>query len=357
MQRRLMVLSLLAIPLFATACSSSGGSGSKSTGDAAPPKELQTISVAVSGGENPIFAPYLAANAQGYFADRGIKIKQDIYASGTLAFSAFAGGADDFCICGATQLMTAGDQGRDVVGVFNQYLGGAVVFVGAKKYEQSRGTDLAKYNGATWAYTAEGSVSQVFMARAAEANGAKWADQKHLAVGAVSAFIPSLETGRADIVAMDAASAAQAIKVGIGYAVFNTNDPALVEPLWGKQLGLPLVTTKAYATKNAALTQSFVDALRQGLMVVQENAGDIDKVFALMPKEFQAQNKDTYAQIWPLVKPAFDDVDGTFTPQQLEDTQKFAIATKVLPADAKPASVYFDNTFATKAVATVKAGK
>ncbi|HEX5118070.1 MAG TPA: ABC transporter substrate-binding protein [Pseudonocardiaceae bacterium] len=348
-QRRAWLCALvLAVPLALTACSSGGNGATTQAGGGGG----QTISVAVSGSENPIFAPYLVANAKGYFASRGITIKQDIYESGTLAFSAFAGGSDQFCICGATQVMTANSKGRGYVGVFNQYIGGAVVFVGAKKFESSRGTDLAKYNGATWAYTAEGSVSQVFMARAADAAGIGWDKQKHLAIGAVSAFIPSLQTGRADIVAMDSASAAQAIKAGIGYAVFNTNDPRTVQPIWGRQLGLPMVTTKAYASKNAALTQKFVDALRQGLVAVQANSADPNKVLALMPQDFQSSNKDTFGVIWPLVKAGFGSLDGTFTQQQLGDTTNFAIATGVLPKGTSTAAD-FDNTYAQKAISEV----
>lgn len=347
LRRTLTYAVALGLTTVLAACSSGGSNGS------AGAEGTTTVRVAVSGGENPIFAPYLVAVAKGYFADRKITIKQDVYESGTLAFSAFAGGSDDFCICGATQTMTASEQGRDVVGVFNQYIGGAVVFVGAKKYEASHGTDLAKYNGTVWGYTAEGSVSQVFMARAADSAGIGWQNQQHLAVGAVSAYLPALQSGRVDLITMDASSAAQAIKAGLGYAVLNTNDPATVEPLWGKQLGLPIVTTKRYTEQNPQLTQDFVSAMRQGLVSVQQNATDQAKVFDLMPKSFQDQNKDTFPQIWSFVSKAFDSVDGTFTDQQIGDTQKFAVSTGVLPAGGNVSSA-FDNSYATKSVTEIK---
>jgi ABC-type nitrate/sulfonate/bicarbonate transport system substrate-binding protein len=338
----------LAFTLVAGGCADTTATGG------AGPAGGREISVAVSGGDNPAFAPYLIARAQGYFADRGIKIKHDVYASGTLSFSAFAGGGADLCICGSTQVMTAGQQGRDVLAVFNLFIGGAVVFVGAKKHEQSKGTDLAKYAGATWAYTAEGSVSQVFMARAASAKGLSWNKQKHLAVGAVNAFVPSLRSGRADIVAMDVTSAAQAIALGVGYPVFNTNDPATVESIWGEQLGLPLVTTKAFAAKNPDLTQKMVDAMRQGLMDVQRDAGDDKKILSLMPPNFQTANRANFPQIWTLVRPAFSKLDGTFTEKQLADTKNLAVATNVLGAGTDVHG-YFDNKYAKSALGTVKA--
>jgi NitT/TauT family transport system substrate-binding protein len=310
---------------------------------------MTTVKVAVSGGENPIFAPYLAAVGKGYFKAQGIKIQQDIYESGTLAFSAFAGGSDDFCICGATQLMTSTEQGRNFVGVFNQYIGGAVVFVGAKKFEQSKGKDLAAYKGATWGYTAEGSVSQVFMARAANAAGLEWAKEKHAALGAVSAYIPSLKQGAADIITMDAASAARAINLGLGYPVLNTNDPSAVESIWGQQLGLPLVTTRSAIDKNPDLTQRFVNALYRGLRDVQAAGSDSAAVLALMPESFRSTTSGLYPVIFPFIKDAFASIDGSFTDKQITDTKTFGTKTGVLKdrTDVKKA---FDNSFVQKAI-------
>lgn len=176
----------------------------------------RTVSVALSGGQNTMFAPFLIAVGAGLFEKHGIKIDQQSFASGTASFSAFAGGSTPFCICGATQVLTAGASGRDVVAIFNMYHGGAVTFIGPKKFEQEKGTDLKKFDKLTWAYTAEGSVSQVFMTRAAQAAGLKWDDQKRLAVGGVEAFLPTLRSGGADLVTMDAMSGAKAIALGIG---------------------------------------------------------------------------------------------------------------------------------------------
>jgi ABC-type nitrate/sulfonate/bicarbonate transport system substrate-binding protein len=140
----------------------------------------------------------------------------------------------------------------------------------------------------------------------------------------------------------------------VGYPVFNTNDPATVESIWGEQLGLPLVTTKAFAAKNPDLTQKMVDAMRQGLMDVQRDAGDDKKILSLMPPNFQTANRANFPQIWTLVRPAFSKLDGTFTEKQLADTKNLAVATNVLGAGTDVHG-YFDNKYAKSALGTVKA--
>jgi ABC-type nitrate/sulfonate/bicarbonate transport system substrate-binding protein len=319
----------------------------------------RTVSVALSGGQNTMFAAFLVAAGAGLFEKRGIKVDQQSFASGTASFAAFAGGSTNLCICGATQVLTAGASGRDVVSFFNLYHGGAVTFMAPKKLEAEKGRDLKKFDGMTWAYTAEGSVSQVFMTRAAQHAGLKWENQKRLAIGGVEAFLPTLRSGRADLVTMDPMSGAKALALGVGYAVFNTNDPALAEPIWGRQIGLPMVATRAWLDKNPELAQDFADALREGLVLVQEKIDDPDALLKLMPPEYQEAYKTEFASQWALAKPAFTNVDGTFSDKAINDTVAFARAVGVLKVpegggfDPKK---YFDNRFAEKAVAKIKGG-
>jgi ABC-type nitrate/sulfonate/bicarbonate transport system substrate-binding protein len=234
-----------------------------------------------------------------------------------------------------------------------------VIFMGAAKYAEERGPDLAKYNGSTWAYTAEGAVSQVFMIKAAQAAGLDWAKQGHLAVGTVDAFIPTLRQGRADIVTMDAKSAAQTMKLGIGYPVFNTMEPDRVEGIWGQQLGLPMVTTRQMVDQDPQLVQDVSDAVREGLVAIQRNSNDAAAVLALMPKQFQEVNKDDFAIQWQLFRAAFA-VDGTFSDRALKDTITFAVQTGALK-EAQATSVdvakHFDNRFASKSVAALPSSR
>jgi len=319
--------------------------------------QARKVSIALSGGQNTIFAPFLVAAGSGAFERRNIDMEQQPFSSGVSSFAAFAGGSTNLCVCGATQVLTAGAAGRDVVSVFNQYLGGAVTFIGPKKYEQERGTDLKKYDGATWAYTAEGSVSQVFMIRAAQAAGLDWNKQKRLAIGGVEAFVPALRQGMADLVTMDAMSGAKAMSLGIGYPVLNTNDPATVEPIWGQQIGLPVVATRAFLQKDPKLAQDIVDALREALLLVQRHLNDPDAILKLMPKDYQEANRADFAAQWQLVKPAFA-VDGTFSEKALNDTVAFARSTGALkvPENAPfDVTKFFDNTYAKQALVNVPA--
>jgi len=315
--------------------------------------QTRTVAVALSGGQNTMFAPFLVAAGAGLFEKRGIKIDQQSFASGTASFAAFAGGSMPLCICGATQTMTAAASSRDVVSIFNQYHGGAVIFTAPKKFEKDRGSDLAKYDGATWAYTAEGSVSQVFMMRAAQSSKLKWENQKRIAIGGVDAFLPTLRAGRADLISMDAMSAARAMSLNLGYPVFNTNDPAQAEPALGRQLGLPMVTTRAWLNANPQLAQDIVDAMREALVMIQERANDPEAVLKLMPADYQANNKADFVLQWNLAKAAFLGTDGTFSDKAINDTAALARATGVLPSDPKQfdASKPFENKLAQAALA------
>lgn len=318
--------------------------------------EPQKVSVAFSGGQATVFAPILVAMGTKAFEKRGILIEVQNFGGAVPAFAAFAGGSADMAIVGPTQIMTAGGTGRDVIGFFNLFHGGAVVFMGAKKYEAARGQDLKKYDGSNWAYTAEGSVSQIFMGRAAQSVGLTWEKQGRLAVGGVAAFVPSLQTGRADLIAMDMKSGALSVKLGIGYPVLNTLDPAAVEHIWGRQLGLPLSTTRAFAAKYPKVVQDMADAMREGLLAVQNNIDNPAEILKMMPADFQEANRADFAEQWELVKPAFMQTDGTFSEKALTDTVAFAKATRVLDKIdmAKfDANKLFDNTWAKQAIANV----
>ncbi len=320
----------------------------------------QKVSVAFSGGQLTMFAPILVAMGTKGFEKRGIQIEAQNFGGGVPAFAAFAGGSADMGILGSTQIMTAGGTGRDVFGFFNLFHGGAVVFMGHKKYEAARGKDLKKYDGANWAYTAEGSVSQIFMERSAQSVGLNWEKQGRLAVGGVAAFVPSLQTGRADLVTMDMKSAAQAMKLGIGYPVLNTLEPTQVEHIWGRQLGLPLGTTRAFAAKYPKTVQDMADAMREALVAIQTNINNPAAILKMMPADFQEANRADFAEQWELAKPAFMQTDGTFSDKALADTLAMAKATGVLDkVDMAKYDVnkYFDNSYARKAIASIPGPK
>jgi len=316
------------------------------------------ISIALAGGELVIFAPILVAVGSKAFEKRGIQAELQSFGGGVPSFAALVGGSTEFGLGGPGQVLAAASQGRDVVGMFNMFHGGAVVFMGPKKYEQSRGRDLKKYDGSTWAYTAEGATSQIFMTMAAQSAGLDWNKQGRLPAGGVDAFIPALESGRADLITMDMTSAAKAIKLGIGYPVLNTDDAAEVEHIWGRQLGLPLSTTRTFINKNPKVTQDVADAMREGLLLVQKYANDPATLYKLMPASFREANKEEDFRLqWELAKPAFANVDGTFSDKAIADTLKFVKGAGQKGLDNLDVSKYLDNTWAKKAIENVPSVK
>lgn len=342
LKRRLMALGVIVLAVSASLPASAQGTAPR------------TVSVALSGGQNTLFAPFLVAAGAGLFEKRGIKVEQQSFSSGQGSFAAFAGGSVPLCVCGATQVMTAAASGRDVVAIFNQSHGAAMVFSAHKKHEKERGTNLAKFDGLTWAYTAEGSVSQVFMMRAAQAANLKWENQKRVAVGGVDAYLPALRAERADVITLDPMSAARAITQNLAYPVFNTNDPAQLAPAFGLQLGLPMVTTRAWLTANPQLAQDFVDAMREAMVMIHERINDPQAILQMMPKEFQQAYGAEFPIQWGLVKTAFVGVDGTFSPKAIADTASLARTTGVLKGDSD-ASRSFENRFAQSALSRIPA--
>ncbi len=312
----------------------------------------RTVTVALSGGQNTLFAPFLVAAGSGLFEKRGIKVEQQSFPSGAASFAAFSGGSMPLCVCPPTMVMAAASTGRDVVAIFDLSHGAAMVFSAHKKHEKDRGTDLAKFDGLTWAYTAEGAPSQIFMMRAAQSANLKWENQKRVAVGGVDAYLPALRAERADIITLDPMSAARAIAQNLAYPVFNTNDPAQLAPAFGLQLGLPMVTTRAWLTANPQLAQDFVDAMREGMVMIQERINDPQAILRMMPQEFQQAYSADFPVQWGLVKTAFVGVDGVFPAKALTDTASLARTTGVLKGDSD-ASRPFENRLAQSAVTRI----
>src|SRR5262249_48640847 len=99
--------------------------------------EPKTISLGFSGGEVLPNGPALAAEpdfeqvAQKF----GATVDYRNFGTGIDSLSALMTGAINWVVTGATEVVKASTAQRDMVAVFNLYQGGAVVLVGAKKYE------------------------------------------------------------------------------------------------------------------------------------------------------------------------------------------------------------------------------
>jgi hypothetical protein len=330
-----------------------GGGSQSSAGSAGAPS---SITISVVGQYLAIYGSLWAATdgfnsvAQRFHT----KISYSVYGSGGDALTALLGGSVQIAAgASATQGLEAAAAGKSLSYVANMFRGGGVVLVGAKKYEPSRGTDIAKYANATFGYTSEGSTSQVFSAAIVQHAGLSWANTKHLALGAITAFEPALATGRADIVAMDPDSAAKAVADGVGYPVLNTNVAASFTPVAGTILDNGLIVTPSFRQQYPALVQALVTAFVQGLLKVQ-NMTSPTTALTLMPSDFQAVHNDPklFALSWGFSQPAFAQTDGSAPADAVAATEKLALTPAQL---SKPqVKQFFDNSLVTAAYAQLK---
>ncbi|WP_433502976.1 ABC transporter substrate-binding protein [Pseudonocardia halophobica] len=325
-----------------------GGASSGSGGTASGPKAPPSVAIATSGTYITIFAPLWAAKpdldkvAEKY----GTKISFTPFGKGGDAQTALLGGSAQVNAgTSSSDTAEAAAKAQPLVAAANMFTGGGVVLVGAKKYEAERGTDIAKYGGGAWGYTAEGSSSMVASVAIAEHAGLSWADQKGVALGSVAAFEPALQSGRADIVAMDPTSAAKAIANGNGYPVLNTNDAKVFEPVSGTILGNSIVVTDEFRNQYPEFTQAVVTAFISGLNKVK-NVTDPNAAYAMMPPEYQKAhpNDAQFANEWALCQPAFAITDGSYSPQAIADTLK---TTELTPEQQQSPQIkgLFDNSY------------
>jgi NitT/TauT family transport system substrate-binding protein len=344
---------LAAVLLGATACSSSkaaSGSGGGGTAECAAP------STVVFADNHPINVLAVRPVAEGInaFADLekkcNTKVKIVEYGNGSDVMNALVGGQADIGDSSATSFAKAEAKGKKMQVVFAAFVGGGAVLIGRKKYEADRGSDLAKYAGATWGYPdATGSCTFISQT-AAEHAGLNWADQKKVVFGSNSAAPVTLSSGRADILCTDPSTAAAAVAAGSAYIVFNCNDAQSAGPVLGELLGGVYGMNKSFVDKYPVLTQMLVQAFVKSLKAIQAVAGDPAKVLALFPQQDQGPLSKGWAESWPLVAPAITANDGSLPDKAISDSLAFAQKFGILSsADATTAREMFNDTFVQKA--------
>lgn len=353
-KNRCLAVVTTAVLLTGAACSSSGSTTSSGSADAP-----SSISISVAGQYLSIYGPLWAANAgfDSVASKFHTKISFSSFGSGGDALTALLGGSVQMAAgASATQGMEAVVQGKHLSYVANIFRGGGVVLVGAKKYEASRGTDVAKYKDATFGYTAEGSTSQVFSKAVVEHAGLTWSKVNHLALGSITAFEPGLASGRADIVAMDPDSAAKTVKDGVGYPVLNTNVAADFTPIAGTILDNGLIVTTSLKNKYPKLVQALVTAFVQGLLKVRDVRSPT-AALKVMPSAFQKAHSDPklYALSWGYSQPAFAQTDGSSPAAAIAATEKAALDPD---QRSKPGlTQFFDNSLVDVAYQQLKVSR
>jgi NitT/TauT family transport system substrate-binding protein len=339
---------LVALVLGSTLLAACGSSTQSDAGTGSGPKAPSSVSIATVGSALTIFSPLYAAQPEfdKVAQDFNTKITMQSFGKGADALTALLGGSVQVSAGASTDSMIkAAAHGQKLVATANIFTGGGFVLVGAKKFEATTGTDIAKFTDATWGYTSEGSTSQIYTAAIVEHAGLTWADEKHVALGSIAAFVPALQSGRADVVAMDPTSAAKAVADGVGYKLFNTNDATLFVPIGGEILGNSLTFTDTFRTQYPELVQALTNAYLKSLLKLR-TITDASAAYNLMPPDFQkAHPNDAVLAIdWSFSQPAWAATDGSFTARGIADTVKSAGLTPE-QAQSPEVKALFDNSY------------
>ncbi|BBG02561.1 MULTISPECIES: ABC transporter substrate-binding protein [Pseudonocardia] len=250
----------------------------------------------------------------------GTTIEYPSFGKGSDALTAVLGGSAEICNCLFPTGLRAAAQGQKLTYTANFFIGPGTVLVAAARHEAQRGTDLARFDGAAFGYSSEGGSDQRSLAAAIDHAGLDWSRQNGIAVGSIAGYLPALESGRVDLAMMDATSAAQAVRDGVGYVVLNTNDYDAFAPVGGAVPGSGLLFSDAFRDAHPELAQEIVTAVVAGLNRVRAEQ-DADAVYDVLPPEFHAANpdRDAFRAQWALIRPSFEAADGTIGAETLRD--------------------------------------
>lgn len=324
---------------------------------ATAPEDLSapgSISIGLTAGYNSLVAPYMVAfnDFLPAVADKfNTKFTTNAYGNLALSQAAFFGGTDQFIITGSGGFSTAAIGGQSILAVSQQNSGPLSVVVAPIKYKDSRGADVKAFDGGNWCYLGPGQPTEAAMQGLAKANGLDWSNQKGIAVGAATAWIPTISSGQCDLSAVSADTAATLSLDGQGYVVANLNDPVVEKKVYGGIImGTILQTTPSFAEKYPALAQAIVTAFTQGLLYVQDHLDDANAIYTHTPEEYR--NKVTaegFAAAWEIVKVTYAATNGLFDPAQIDATIAFLVSVAQIDAGAALPSDSYTNDFMTAA--------
>jgi NitT/TauT family transport system substrate-binding protein len=346
----------VALSLVTAACSSSTSAPATSVAGSSGflPANLKgaapaSVKIGLAGGYLVNYLPAIVALGAGYYNQVDTRfntvISFDPQAGGVQAEPAFLGGTDQFVITTPATYIPPSLQGEDQVAVFNQGVGLGLVFSAPAKYQTSRGKNIAKYSPGTWCETGLNGSSNAAILLVAGVNKLNLSNLNVTNIVSPAAVLPSIQSGRCDMVSADSNSAAQGILQNISYVPVNTVDPSVSIPLIGEVLGVPLTTSNKFINQYPQLAQAIIDATLKGLLFVQQNAHNPTALYKALPPEMTSGlTEPIFTKALSLFQQAYTAKynSGTFTAQMINDTISFDKATKQVPltAQANPSKLF-----------------
>ncbi|TYB47838.1 ABC transporter substrate-binding protein [Actinomadura chibensis] len=269
--------------------------------------------------------------------DGGFHAERKTVGNGTDLIAGMMSGAVDFGVLPAATVMAVNaKRGAPVLKTVScTFDGAAIVFVGAAKYEKTRGDDITAYDGGNWGYSKVGSQSEILGKLVADKVGIGWKNQKGIALGPVTAYVPALKTGKVDIIMTDATGAALALEQKAGYVVHNTNGSA--EHFAQSAACNGLVTTAAFAKKHPKVVDAVVRTQGEARRKLLDTGSGA--LLSLMTPDFRKSAADGFPRAWELFAPAVRAADTNPVDVQVKAAVEYARIQGVPNPDPKAIDV------------------
>jgi ABC-type nitrate/sulfonate/bicarbonate transport system substrate-binding protein len=344
-RHKVAVLSLVT-SMFVAAC---GGTSPTTTGTPKAGNAPDKITIGVFDTSLE-FSGVLAAGAPGGPLEQVAKQFHTTFdyayiSSGSNLIAALAGGSIQFAAVPGTQVILTGDQGLTLTPLINGFVGPSVMMVAQNKYKASRGTAIEKFDGLRWAYSREGSTSQLAAKVLSEQSGLSWAKQQHIAYGTGTDSQTLLATDRADVLVAGGLPIAKAIDQGIGYLVNNMQaDPKFP---YGNNLFWVLSALPSFLAQYPELVQAVTTATLKSMRSLQSASGP-DAAFKLLPPNAQKDNRNNWETLWKLESSGFSRANGAFSQTGINETLTLLQASVTLKHASDDVKV-FNNKYVIKA--------
>lgn len=321
------------------------------TASAAAPAAPKTFTIVVANGLSLSWTPLLIASNNGSFTQIQKKYHTRINLISSIGGSAIiptlAGG--QFATVGSilsTNLVLAGT-GTPAVGYVHPFAGNGIMVVGAKKYQASRGTNFASWDGATCGTTGPKSATESWLFQIEKKYSITF---KEVTFPSVAGFPAALQAGQIDCFVGEIGSASAAINNGVGYMLLNTNTAAAI-----KAFG-PAVPTADFSALPSQLKQypqvyqAFTDAIIKAMIQVHKNYGNAEGIRRLLPATLEfASDPALFGLQWKLIRAGFQLSNGCVSQAAFKATAAQGFAGGLMKSGQTLPGSIVDNSWVIRA--------
>jgi NitT/TauT family transport system substrate-binding protein len=334
-----LVMGSLAFGLAATACGGGGGGGgsaSETASGGVAPRTAITI-VTEWSFPDPLWIPFLAADAQGYYADAGLDVTVQKPPDNSTTMKMLAGGDAQVGLSATTDVVFARAQDLPVVSVSNmtQTNNWGLFQLGTQPI------DVATLKGKTVGIYSD-SWTAAMLPLVLESGGLTMDDVKTVTATSTST-IPLLLHGKIDV----------ATEVtNLGGVEITTSGGGTFTQLLAPQAGAPdtpvwvYVANSEWAASNADLATAWIEATRKGAEWASQNP---EEAVALFEKTYpEAATDNGYnLEAWKATIPLLTK-DGAYPAQTDEEWSSFtqALVDAEQLDSALPPGEYYTNAYA-----------